>query len=102
MNATKSYGCLFFEDLIPAIKMMNPLASLFAAVEKIEDFGSLTWEPFGFLPSYQHSGLSLTMINVPTWQRVEKILSSEANVTASMTPCKKHSLDQQLQNTTKF
>ena len=93
VNATKLYGCKFFEDLIPAIKIMNPLASLFAAEEKIEDFGYFDFEPFGDFLSYEHSGLSLTMINVPTWQRVEKILSSEANVTASMTPCKKHSLD---------
>ena len=93
VNATKSYGCRFFDDLIPAIKIMNPLASLFAAVETIEDFGFLSFEPFGALPSYQHSGLSLTMINVPAWQRVEEILSSQVNVTASMTPCKKHSLD---------
>ena len=88
VNATKSYGCAFFDDLVPAIKIMNPLASLFAAVEKIEDFGCLNNEPFGFLPAYQHSGLPLTMINVPAWERVEEILSSQVNVTASMTPCK--------------
>ena len=87
VNATTSYGCAFFEDLLPAIKIMNPLASLFAAVESIEDFG-LYSEPYGNFSSYQHSGLSLTMINVPAWRRVEEILSSEVNVTASMTPCK--------------
>ena len=93
VNATKLYGCNFFGDLVPAVKIMNPLASLFAAVEKIEDFGYFNFEPFGNFLSYEHSGLSLTMINVPTWQRVEEILSSQVNVTASMTPCKKHSLD---------
>jgi len=67
---------------------MNPLASLFAAVESIEDFGLYFFEPNGNFSSYQHSGLSLTMINVPAWRRVEEILSSEVNVTASMTPCK--------------
>ena len=61
VNATTSYGCAFFEDLLPAIKIMNPLASLFAAVESIEDFG-LYSEPYGNFSSYQHSGLSLTMI----------------------------------------
>ena len=78
MNATKSYGCVLFEDLLPAIKVMNPLASLFAAVENIDDFGCYYFEPFGDFPSYLHSGLSLMMINVPAWQREEEILSSEA------------------------
>ena len=88
VNATKSHGCTFFDEFILAIKTMNPLASLFAAVESVEDFGTPYFEPFGDFPSYEHSGLSLTMINVPAWQRVEEILSSEVNVTASMTPCK--------------
>ena len=88
VNASKLSGCGFFEDLLPAIKIMNPLASLFAALESIEDFGYFYFEPYGNVTSYQHSGLSLTMINVPAWQRVEEILSSEVNVTASMTPCK--------------
>ena len=89
VNATKYYGCNFFDDFIPAIKVMNPLASLFAAVETVDDFGSSFFEPFGDFPSYEHSGLSLTMINVPAWKKVEEILSSEVNVTASMTPCMK-------------
>ena len=88
VNATESNGCEFFEDLLPAIKIMKPLASLFAAVEGIEDFGLNFFEPYGNFSSYQHSGLSLTMVNVPAWRRVEEILSSEVNVTASMTPCK--------------
>jgi len=78
----------FFDELVPAITIMGPLASLFAAIESVDDFGYFYFEPYGVLPSYQHSGLSLTMINVPAWRRVEEILSSQANVTASMTPCK--------------
>ena len=88
MNATKLYGCQFFEDLVPAIKLLNPLAALFAAVEEVAALGYIYFEPYGNFTSYEHSGLSLTMINVPAWQRVEEILSSGANVTASMTPCK--------------
>jgi len=89
VNATKSYGCRFFDDLLPAIIVMKPLASLYAVAETVDDFGSYYFEPFGDFPAYQDSGLSLTMINMPSWQRVEEILSSQVNVTASMTPCKR-------------
>jgi len=87
-DSQSTWLCVFFDELVPAITIMGPLASLFAAIESVDDFGYFYFEPYGVLPSYQHSGLSLTMINVPAWRRVEEILSSQANVTASMTPCK--------------
>ena len=80
MDATQRHGCLFFDDLLGDIKDMKPLASLYDVKESNDDFGCVDFEPFGDFPSYEHSGLSLSMINVPSWMKVEEILSSQVNV----------------------
>jgi len=69
---------------------MSPLVTLITSNKHSPDFGDMT-EPYGDLDSYQTSGLSLTLINIPSWSMVDEFIASSnatAPLTASISPCK--------------
>ena len=78
-------GCHYYDETIAAVKLLQPAVSIYESPGTTADIGYITSELYGYLATYQKSGLALTLINNGSAIQVLRAMNAEPSLTAFIT-----------------